>query len=156
MLDAELAVAENIRKAFPDATPSGLACWSFIYQNGRPHPSRALLEENIFVLTSGPLGVPSSPQSVVEKNAALPAASRLVFTGDGLELRTEVVLRPDAEISSVCGSTLEEFQLALDILGGTAGPAGEIPPASVPFEQEPAPHWSARANEDGTWTISLP
>jgi len=157
MLDAQLAVAENMRKAFPDATRIGPASWSFVYQNGRAHSSRAWLEGSTFVLTSSPLSLRGSPQSMVAKNVTLPAASRITLTRDGLELRTEVVLWPDAETSSVCEGTLDEFRMALDVLGGKSAPAAEIPPTScVPFEQEPAPHWNAHKNEDGTWTISLP
>jgi hypothetical protein len=156
MLEPELAVGESIRKAFPDATTSGPACWSFIYQNGRAHSSRGWLEGNTFVLTSTQLSLGDSPQRVLAKNVTLPAATRIVLTRDGgLELRTEVVLWPDAEIS-VCEGTLDEFRIALDILGCKATSAAEIPPRSVSFEQEPAPNWSARKNEDGTWTISLP
>ena len=157
MLDAQLAVAENMRKAFPDATRIGPASWSFVYQNGRAHSSRAWLEGSTFVLTSRPLSLRGSPQSVGARNVTLPAASRIALTRDGLELRTEVVLWPDAETSSVCEGTLDEFRMALDVLGGKSAAAADIPPTScVPFEQEPPPHWNARANEDGSWSISLP
>ena len=156
MPQSELELESQVQKLFPGATQHGRACWSAALQNGRSHWSRVYFEDDTAVLTTGPLDIPGSPQRILAWNAVLPAASRIVCNEDGLQLRTEWVLSPDATAGDIWETARRDFQAGLDLLGGESVP----PPAELPagnFEsQEPAPRWNARANGDGTWSVPLP
>ena len=75
---AQPELASQIHRLFPAATPLGRASWSVTLQNGRSHLTRVFLEDDNVVLTTGPIAMHGSPQSVVAMNASLPAASRIV------------------------------------------------------------------------------
>jgi hypothetical protein len=156
MLQPELELVSQMKKLFPGATPRGRASWSVALQNGRSHLSRVSLEDDVVILTTGPLGIHGSPQSVVAMNATLPAASRIVCATDGLQLRAEWALPPDAMISKVWEAVLCDFQAGLDILGGASIPQPVTLPTYAFEREDPAPHWNVRPNGDGTWSVPLP
>jgi hypothetical protein len=149
-------LANHILNLFPGATRLGRSCWSTALQNGRSHVSRVYLDDDTAILTTGPLGIPACPQQVLAWNALLPAASRIVWTGDGLELRTEWAIAPDADGGDLWERARRDFQTGLDVLGGETVPPNPDPVPASSESEGPAPHWNARLNEDGAWSISLP
>jgi hypothetical protein len=155
MTQPEIELASELNRLFPDATPRGRASWSVALQNGRSHLSRVSLEDDILSLTTAPLAIHGSPQSVAAMNASLPAASRIVCAVDGLRLRTEWSLPADAPIGKICESAVYDFQAGLDLFCGA--PVPQPITSSIPaFEKHPSPHWNARENGDGTWSVPLP
>jgi hypothetical protein len=125
-------------------------------QNGRAHQSQVSIDDNLLVVTTGPLAINGSPQSLAAINASVPAATRIVCASGGLELRTECVLRADIGISQIWQSLLGDCQHGLDILGGESVPQPTAIATPHNFdEEEPALHWNARAEGDGNWIVPL-
>lgn len=162
MTHTEVDLASQVQRGFPQATAQGRACWSVAMQNGRSHNSRVSLEDDILVLTTGPLAINGSPQSVMAMNPSLGAASRIVCATDGLQFRTEWavsadgMLRREAMISQIWEASLCDFQRGLDVLSGAPIPQPVAFPTQSREEQEPAPHWNARAEGEGAWMVPLP
>ena len=153
---AQPELASQIHRLFPAATPLGRASWSITLQNGRSHLTRVFLEDDNVVLTTGPIAMHGSPQSVVAMNASLPAASRIVCAADGLQLRTEWALGPDETVNKLWEAALNDFQVGLDVIGGASIPQFVTLPTCTFETQGPQQHWNARAIGDGTWRVPLP
>ena len=155
MVEAELEFAPELKRLFPQATPRARPSWSIPLQNGRSHMCRASIGNDVLILTTGLLGISAFPQTIMAMNTSLPASSRIVCTVDGLRLRTERALQGDATFSRVCEAAMLEFQFSLDVFGGASTP---IPASRSIFAletEDPAPHWNARENGDGTWSVPL-